>query len=484
MHNNPQIKNLFRYIIFILSFVATFFILSEAIKLLSLPTYGVWTGNIPLENKLKSLREFSKNGSVDAIVMGSSIADTGFSSESFSEELVRLTGKEVRVFNMSTGAGDWQMFPILYKLVRLYANPKQIYIAHQANVGTGNHHDAPDTQWPDGQFRHSAAGKYINNEFLFKLSSIVYMSPIINSAGALRDLILYGNYKTMPASNFLTYPINKNGDKLTYMFMHDDAAYIEFRAKLKSDLILAAYKYQNNRNKFNCDDSNPFFSSDDLIAVKELRSLLNSSGASLTLVSQQPAVSYSIISSQYNAALKSYYTQAVECVKPDHLVYFNDFQPEVYEIEDTQHTNIHAARRFAKKVAGEMYGEFQNHTPLKFYKPKSYPDGEMFHHLLGVIINNNEKETNLHVTYYTFDLSQIDKDAMRVPNRLQIELIGSNGVVHIGNAIKSDGHTIEFKFDEALLNDQTAYISRLVELYPDGRKHYIVTPIKNYRWTV
>src|SRR5258708_19757058 len=85
-------------------------------------------GVLEVERKLRLLREFAKEGRVDALVLSSSMGDLGISGEVLSRELTAHYGKPFLVFNFSMGGADLGSYPLLYRLARLAANPGPISI--------------------------------------------------------------------------------------------------------------------------------------------------------------------------------------------------------------------------------------------------------------------------------------------------------------------------------------------------------------------
>jgi hypothetical protein len=57
-------KSSIGYTVFAVTFLASLLLLNALVGVFPFPSYGVWTGNVPLENKLKMLREFAKVGTV------------------------------------------------------------------------------------------------------------------------------------------------------------------------------------------------------------------------------------------------------------------------------------------------------------------------------------------------------------------------------------------------------------------------------------
>ena len=76
-----------RYIVFgLLPAGISTCILFLIISFLDLPNYAHYTGIRPIETKIKLMQKFEKeNTKIDAIILGSSIVDFGFSAKLFSQ---------------------------------------------------------------------------------------------------------------------------------------------------------------------------------------------------------------------------------------------------------------------------------------------------------------------------------------------------------------------------------------------------------------
>ncbi len=120
-------------IAFFLSVLATLAAANAGLSLARLPSYATWTGVATLERKLELYREFAAAGPVDLLLFGDSCPDHGVSAELLTQDLSRYYGRPYRVFNFSTGAGGNRTFPLVYRLLRTVANPKQI--AYRTRAG-------------------------------------------------------------------------------------------------------------------------------------------------------------------------------------------------------------------------------------------------------------------------------------------------------------------------------------------------------------
>src|SRR6185436_15592920 len=91
-----------------------------------------------LEQKLRLLATFASEGPVDAVVVGSSVADYGFSAERFGQAMSARLGREYRAFNFSTGAAEASTFPKLYRLIRTVARPRTLIVVSPPGIKRGD----------------------------------------------------------------------------------------------------------------------------------------------------------------------------------------------------------------------------------------------------------------------------------------------------------------------------------------------------------
>jgi len=104
---------------------------------LPLPDYATWTGVMEIEEKLRLLETFAGNGEVDALIVTSSLGDYGVSAETLTHELSALHGRPFRVFNFGIGGADIVTYASLYRLARLSAKPKQVWLVAPLSGGLG-----------------------------------------------------------------------------------------------------------------------------------------------------------------------------------------------------------------------------------------------------------------------------------------------------------------------------------------------------------
>ena len=156
-----------------------------------LPEYATWTGIRPLEEKLHKLDDFASRGPVDAVVLGSSISDFGFSARLLSAEMTRATGTEYRAFNFSTGATEIVTMPKLYRLLRTVARPKTLLLVLPAGLKRPN---VIPARSPDYIMERAPIQRALERPWLFPLEKRIRDVPVIRYAAPLRDRLLSGGY--------------------------------------------------------------------------------------------------------------------------------------------------------------------------------------------------------------------------------------------------------------------------------------------------
>jgi len=94
---------------------------------LDLPTTGRGRASAPRAQG-GDARELRPGGELDAIVVGSSIVDFGFSAELFSKLMSAHLGREYRMFNFASGGAEPRTLPALYRFARLAGKPKAVFV--------------------------------------------------------------------------------------------------------------------------------------------------------------------------------------------------------------------------------------------------------------------------------------------------------------------------------------------------------------------
>jgi hypothetical protein len=343
--------------------LGTLVLLNWLIGLFDLPDYGSWTGIRPLEAKLESLASFVRDGDrLDAVILGSSIADYGFSAEAFSERMSHLTKRPYRAFNFSTGAAEWSTFAKLYRFVRLVAKPKHIFVFQPLTLGVS----AAGRPGSVEDFLGKApVGMALKDQRTLRLSYCIWSAPLIVNSASLRDLLVYGRFKNLVPGHSDVYHVSANGDMLAYNLPPSEGATTRAYQTIVNDFY---EKLRNVPVAKQAEHVIGLFDPAELDAARELVRMAAKDGALVSFVlSAQANVLiegddrfrdlYGRLASGLSQALGMSFVNLTEvfCARP-------------YEIMDEVHLNIHGARRVGQIAAHLVCGQ-----PLPKDTPFSYP---------------------------------------------------------------------------------------------------------------
>jgi hypothetical protein len=243
-----------------------------------LPTYGAWTGIQPLETKLVMLEDFARKGDVDALILGSSIADFGFNARLFSELMTTELGREYRAFNFATGGAEPRTLPKLYRLARSVMKPKNVVIIVPVEMRLS---EELQPNSPDETLKNAPVSEVLDYPMLLSISRLFHSMPLSRNAPAIRDLGLYGSFRNLQNKIGMdAYWVDENGDRISYL-INWNANDLEFLRKEfeKSVSLYPASKESGEalmRRK-----ANHYFAERDVNALQELRRLVDSDGGTL-----------------------------------------------------------------------------------------------------------------------------------------------------------------------------------------------------------
>lgn len=197
---------------------------------IDVPDYGAWTGIGPLERKLDLYEAFAREGPVDAIVLGSSIVDTGFSARLYSELMSRRLDRPYRVFNFGVGGAEPRTLPAIYRFARMVARPREIIVMAPPEPRL---RDDIGEQSPDYALMRSPAGRVLHDDRLLRASRLAWRTPLFKSAAAIREVVLTGGAREIAAAaGPASFAMDQHGDRVSYTLPESTAP-------------LAAYKVQH-----------------------------------------------------------------------------------------------------------------------------------------------------------------------------------------------------------------------------------------------
>jgi hypothetical protein len=250
------------------------------------PDPGSWTGIRPLERKLQQLQSFAERGPVDALVLGSSIADYGFSAELFSKLMSRHLGRDYRAYNFAIGGTEPRTLPKLYRLARTAARPRSVFVVAPPERTLGSEIRAPS---PDFALAHAPVGSVIDHPWVLEASKLAWSTPLLKSAAALREVAIFGRVgllgESLGADAFATDP---SGDKVSYFVPWTAAQLPRLREQGRAAIAPFPGTGPETQAKLRRMLSH-YFSPPDAAGIEELGELVRRDGGELHLVSHAPA---------------------------------------------------------------------------------------------------------------------------------------------------------------------------------------------------
>ena len=467
------------WFLLVASIPAAILVLNAYLARANLPKYGSWTGIRPLEAKIDLLERFAKEGPVDAVIVGSSIADFGFSAELYSSLMSKELGRKYRAFNFSTGGAELRTLPYLYRFMRTVALPKELILVVPAQQKIPEYLSKMS---PDYTLLNSPVADYIDNQYKLNFSKKLWSFPLLNSAAALRDKLLFGNFDNIQSKiGSEAYALNLNGDRISYLVTWKAEDLSKYRDD--SELLVKPFATHQSIDENLKNREDHFFSRRDLNALTELRSMANADGVKITLVSTASAATYhggNITKESYSLGRTEFFQTLANRVGatwngPKVL-------PKVplYGVSDVTHLNIHGA----ELATIAAFQAIVNH-PIEKYPMELESN-------LASLIPSKEKTFNLWSALLVHPkgisvkgIEVVLVDSLAVPDvpkdNVYFAIRSSEDVEYIGKAKKlpSGRYRVEFsipasKTDEAVM---------LRVLWDNGtEKTALSNPVASYKW--
>lgn len=316
-----------------------------------MPKYGTWTGIRPLEDKLALLEKFSSAGEVDALVLGSSIADFGFSAELFSQLMSNKLGREYRAFNFATGAAEPRTCLTLYRFARLVSKPKNVFVVIPSEPKL---REEDPNGGPDLILHNAPVGGFMDYQWTLQANYDLWKLPIMRSIPGIRDLLLFGEYQNLPTNLGMDlYEVNAYGDRVNYVMLQKSESMIDYRKQQEMTIIPISQANANKRNK-SANSTEYYFSHRDIKAMLELENMIKKDGGRLYII---PSAASSTMwkgpksSHSYKLARQDFF-EAVP--GKESVVLCSDVTDKInvpsYAIADPTHLNTYGARIFTKAV--------------------------------------------------------------------------------------------------------------------------------------
>ena len=340
------------FVIFVLFAVSAFVLTNFLISIARLPRYASWTGVRTLEDKLDTLSQFARHGTIDAVLLGSSIVDFGVSAEALSEEVSQQSGKSYRAFNFSTGAATLRTFPLLYRLIRTTTKPKALFLIVPVELDLK---EVVSPKRPEQILLRSPIAASLHNSFLLAISKEIWSVPLVRFAGPLRDLALHGAYKNRVATHADVYELGPNGDTFSFNVNTDRQGFL---------------KVFEQRRRLVLKQHSTHLAKSEIKGLQDLANMAKNDGVSLTVIAHDSASALALQDSAYTTALKPYYDEIVRTVPMKLVDFVEEFVPAPFEISDPVHLNQYGARRFARLLATKLLG--RNGAPEPDFKAPDF----------------------------------------------------------------------------------------------------------------
>ena len=324
-------------------FAANFFTARGVHWSLDLP-HAQWSGVLEIEIKLKLLEQFAREGPVDAIVVSSSLGDYGISAQTLTGELSRRYGRPFRVFNFSTGGADIPTYPMLYRLARLAAKPKEVWVAAPVSAGGGgNEFD-----------RHMLVGPFSRWDRLpglLRASRAAYEIPLVRFAPVIRDILLNAHFPERHLPD--TYPINAFGDTVSWLHVADQYALAPANVAQRRAQVLG---FENGDAAAHEKYLAFFFGPRAIEAIERLREEAARDEARVVVVALDYATSMAGRDPAYARGEARYFERLAREYGGTVVNAMPDFSPDAYMIQDLIHLNTIGAREFSAAIAARMAG--------------------------------------------------------------------------------------------------------------------------------
>ena len=314
-----------------------------------LPEYGTWTGIPTLQHKFSLLREFASQGPVDAVVLGSSVADHGVSAEVLSRDLSQAYGRPFRVFNFSTGAGDLRAFPLIYKIVRAVAKPKQLWISFPAQQNTG---EELIPQTPEYTLVHAPVGTALRYPWLIPASFQLYQLPLVRDARALSDWVIYRRFVNRPVSLLDVYDVSSFGDTRSFLLYPGTEALDKYIQDRRDLVVALGSQYaqasdEDNKNKV-------YFSRNTLAAIDELRAMAAADDCPITLLAHDTSAGFAAQDGEYLVASKVFLKALGERFGARVIDVLASFRLADHNFADSSHLNYMGADEISSMMAARI----------------------------------------------------------------------------------------------------------------------------------
>lgn len=470
--------------IFALTAVAVVLVSGETLDRAGLPDYGTWTGVRPLEAKLRLLSAFARSGPIDALVLGSSLTDHGFSAEHLSETMSAGLGRPYRAFNFSTGASEWLTLPRLYRLARTVARPRYVLAVIPPQYFKRPNAIPPAS--PDAIMLEAPVGRTLPHPWLLSIDKAFWDFPVVRYASPVRDLVMYGKFASLQGQGSDLYAVNEHGDRLNYGQVQDVTLIQGIRQLATTGMIPLSPEQEQ---QLSLDERlDYYFSQLDIDGIKELKALTEADGAELILVETAAAGIFferTVDSPAYFQVVDQQFRYLSEMTGATRAPPVRNFAAPAFAVADVLHLNHYGALMFTDRVAqGLLNGTDQPQTDLTagpWQQPGILPsptDDPTMNTFAAVIVRRDATEGK------TLRLRYVRNHA--VPPMPVAELfVGlrlSRGQDLIAPGRQSPDGQIEATFDDLPDDPKQVFFGRLL-MWAGGRAVALNQPLAQYTWS-
>ena len=326
-----------------------------------LPDYGTWTGIRPLEEKLRKLERFASDEPVDAVILGSSISDFGFSAKVLSDRMTAANGSRYRAFNFSSGATQIVTMPKLYRLLRTVAKPRTLFLVVPAELKRGN---VIPPRSPDYIMERAPIHRALAHPWLLPLDKRLWDAPLTRHASALRDLLVFGGYANLAPQGADLYPINEFGDTVSLSYQTSESDLTALRNSHRTTITpLTETQTATLSQQAKLEH---YFNELDISAMGQLRRLADSDDCEIVVVTHGVAAVFfpkPIEDSAYVRARRQFFAILAEELNAKLVYKIEEYHAPKFAITDSVHLNRHGAEQFTRLVAADLTGDESQGDP-------------------------------------------------------------------------------------------------------------------------
>lgn len=357
----------------ILSWLALFLpaaaILAGANALISaarLPLYGTFTGLRPLEEKLETYRNITREGRANAILLGSSLTESGCAVTEINAHLEKH-GDKRRFFNLAEGGAHLQTQLTVYRMARLIYRPKEIVVGVLV-IGTDSDYYMDSGELPMQAMKRAPVGSSLRSDWRLHLAFEAWRLPVLRDAAPLRDLLLHGSFVNRRFDYTDHHGRNEMGDLVSHAVCLDpeDARLQAEQQRLR---LLSMWNSAGSPRQF-LQTEWPM----RLALLRKLKAVADTDGARLSLYPVFTAY-MAVHEDREILHVSNSIIKALAAELDCKAITYPKVSPlRPYEMLDAAHFNRAGARTTGARLAAALTKTLPpQQTPVDFPQPSSYP---------------------------------------------------------------------------------------------------------------